>query len=109
MDLRSNWTSVHVPFARKGIALCRRNHATVKSGLVRAAASPAVSEQDRRVLRRLVEREFGTDKRFPMWVTIWRDEWDVVSRALRGGEGMPATPVYSLLVVCIRRGGKFRE
>jgi hypothetical protein len=104
MDLRkAEWTVAQLRFAKQGIALCRRNYNTVRGALTRAAThDETLTYAERRTLRHVLHREFTGDKRFPMWVNVYRDEHPVLSKALRGGES--PTAAYNLYLKCIRQG-----
>lgn len=104
-ELAGEWTFMHVPMAHKGIALCASNHAKVKSCLHDEAYADHTKWADKRVLRRVLSREFTGEKQFPRWVTIHNDEWETVSRALRG-HGEKPTGVYNLFMRQLRRGGQ---
>jgi len=102
-ELAGDWDCMQVPMASKGIALCRSNHAKIESALRSACRQDDMKWADQRLLRSVLHREFTGDRRFPMWVMIWHDEWPVVSRALRTA-GDDAAP-YQLFMRQLKKGG----
>ena len=105
VEMAGKWDCMQVPMASKGIALCRSNHAKIESALRDACRHDELKWADERLIKSVLHREFTGDKRFPMWVMIWRDEWPVISRALRGGmNGRPNAP-YQLFMRQLKKNG----
>ena len=108
MKVASKWTEVYVPFARKGIAHCRRNHDAVRDALKRALRErDNLSWQDQRTVSRVLE-QFTPGRAFPMGVSFTRTEWGSLSRALRDSDGLP-TSAYNLMVRLMGQLGRFYD